>query len=107
MKRILDHDPLTGITEVFESLEDGGFAIHTHQDCEPIIEANKAKQSMGRAYYAADPDGWRVASIPATVQLKWLTEHGVDVMQREHWPAVRRLLNSNEWRYLKTAEVMV
>jgi len=106
MKRQLDYDPLTGIREVFEATDDG-FVIHTTQDVEPIIEANKAKQSMGRAYYAADKDMWRVASIPITVQYKWLTEDGIDVWNPDHWPAVQRRLNSNEYRYLKTAEVII
>lgn len=107
MKRLLDYDPVTGVRETFVSREDGGFDIITEQDCEPIIEENKRKQSAGRAYYARDPDGWRVAEIPIVVQMKWMTEHGVDVLNRDHWPAVRRLLNDPEWRYLKTAEVII
>ena len=107
MKRLLDYDPLTGIREVFEST-DSGFLIHTTQDVEPIIEANKAKQSMGRSYYAADPDMWRVASIPITIQHKWAVEHGIlDVSAPEYWPNVRKLLNSSDYRYLKTAEVII
>lgn len=105
-KRFFDHDPMTGVTEWFEDT-DKGFAIHYQQDVEPIIELNKAKQSMGRAFYAKDPDMWKVASIPIGVQYKWLVEHGVDVMKREHWPKVKRLLNDPEWRYLKTAEVII
>lgn len=105
--RLLDSDPLTGTTEWFEDLGGDDFAIHTRQDCEPIIEMNKAKQSMGREYYARDADMWRVASIPTSVQLKWLVEHGVDVLNPDHWPGVKRLLNDPEWRYLKTAEIII
>jgi hypothetical protein len=25
----------------------------------------------------------------------------------DHWPAVQRLLNDPDWRYLKTAEVII
>ncbi len=105
-KRFFDHCPMTGVTEWFEDTDDG-FMIHYEQDAEPTIELNKAKQSMGRAYYAKDPDLWKVASIPIGVQYKWLIEHGVDVMQRDHWPKVKRLLNDPEWRYLKTAEIII
>ena len=105
-KRFFDYCPMTGVAEYFEDTDEG-FRLHYVQDAEPIIEANKAKQSMGRAYYAADPDMWKVASIPIGVQYQWLINHGVDVMQREHWPAVKRLLNDPEWRYLKTAEVII
>lgn len=107
MKRILDHDPLTNTTEVFEATDDG-FHIHSYQDVTPIIEMNKYKQTLGRQYYAKDKDMWRVASIPISVQFEWLQKYGItDVTAEEHWPRVAKLLNSNEYRYLKTAEVMV
>ena len=107
MKRLLDYDPLTGTREVFEATEDG-FHVHTTQDVEPILEMNKYKQSLGRAYYANDKDMWRVASIPMIVQHKWLVEHGIrDVTAPEYWPKVRTLLNSSDWRYLKTAEIII
>ena len=105
-RRLFDHDPMTGITEWYHDTP-GGFTLTYEQDCEPIVELNKQKQSMGRAYYARDDEMWRVASIPIVVQYKWLIDHGVDIMEREHWPKVRQLLNSNEYRYLKTAEVIV
>ena len=105
-KRFFDHCPMTGVTEWFEATDDG-FNIHYEQDAAPIIELNKAKQSMGREFYAKDPDMWKVASIPIGVQYKWLIHHGVDVMNRDHWPKVKRLLNDPEWRYLKTAEIII
>lgn len=105
-KRLFDHCHMTGVTEWFEDTDDG-FNIHYEQDAEPIIELNKAKQSMGRAFYAKDPELWKVASIPIGVQYKWMVEHGVDVMNKDHWPKVKRLLNDPEWRYLKTAEVII
>ena len=106
MKRMFDYDAQTGVRETFESTPDG-FTIRTEQDCEPILELNKAKQSMGRAFYASDPDMWKVAEIPIVVQMKWLVEDGIDIYNRDHWKAVKKKLNSNEYRYLKTAEVII
>ena len=106
-KRLFDHDPETGIRTVYEDLGGDKFALHYEQDVEPILEENKKKQSAGRDYYARDKDMWRVASIPIGVQYKWLIEHGVDIMNQDHWPKVRQLLNSNEYRYLRTAEVII
>lgn len=106
MKRIFDYEPDTGITTWYEDTEDG-FALRYEQDAEPIIELNKTKQSMGREYYARDNEMWRVASIPSVIQMKWMIEKGVDVYNPDHWPAVQRLLNDPEWRYLKTAEVII
>jgi hypothetical protein len=106
--RIVDHDPFYGVTTHFEDKDDGGFELHyTTADVSSNLELNKAKQRAGREYYAADPDMWKVASIPILVQFKWLTEKGVDVNNPDHWPAVQRLLNDPDWRYLKTAEVII
>jgi len=65
--RVLDHDPLTGITEYFEATETG-FTIRTEQDVTPIIERNKGLQSLGRDHWKAQGE-WRLeASIPIGVQ---------------------------------------
>jgi hypothetical protein len=106
-KRPFSYDPLTGITEWFEATDEG-FNIISEQDVEPILELNKAKQNMGREYYAADPDMWKVASIPIMVQFQWLQKYGItDVTSKEHWPKVRKLLNDPDWRYLKTADIII
>lgn len=106
--RLFDYDPETGVRIDFIGSEDGKDAyLRYHQDCEAILDLNKAKQSAGREYYAKDPDMWKVASIPITVQMKWLTEHGVDVMNPDHIDGVKRLLNDPEWRYLKTADIII
>lgn len=111
--RLLGYDPLTGMSEYFIGSEDGkSFHIDYRQDCETILELNKAKQSMGREYYAGKKDDtgidmWKVASIPVSVQMKWLVEEGIDILNPEHIDAVKKKLNSNEYRYLKTAEVII
>lgn len=108
MKRLLDRNPETGITEWFVGSEDGKtFQIVYEQDAQPVIEENKRKQSAGRAYYARDNEMWRVASIPITVQYKWMVEEGIDVLNPDHMPAVKRKLNDPDWRWLKTADVRI
>lgn len=107
MQRVLDYDPMTGIKETFIAREDGGFSIVTEQNCTDILELNKAKRNEGRSYYAADPEWWKVAEIPIIVQMKWMVEHGVDIMNPDHADGMTRLLNDPEWRYLKTAEVYI
>lgn len=108
MRRLFKDDPQRGMKLWWHDSDDGkSFSIEYEQDAQPIIELNKAKQKAGRAYYAQDDEMWRVASIPVGVQMKWLVEHGVDVHNEEHWPRVKRLLNDPEWRYLKTAEIII
>ncbi len=108
-KRLFEHDPVRGLTTWWHPSEDGNsFSLEYVQDVEPIIESNKAKQSAGRAYYASNPDMWKVASIPVVIQYEWATKYGIkDVTAEEYWPKVQRLLNSSDYRWLKTAEVYV
>lgn len=101
-----DYNPESGVRIEYEDTPEG-FLLHYSQDSEPILDSNKAKQSAGREYYAHDPDMWRVASIPITLQYKWLIEEGIDVMNPEHWPAVRRKLNDPDYRYLKTGDIII
>jgi len=100
VKRFFDRDPLTGAVEHFEyDHAEDKVLIHRTADVQPVIDRNKelANHSDGK-----HPElGWHAASIPIDVAYKWLVEHGVSVWKKEHWPQVRRLLNSNEYRYLR------
>jgi hypothetical protein len=105
-KRLLDHDPTTGVTEWFhyDSMSDTTY-VESTQDVTPIRDGNRA--------LANDEDYWKhgmkqdmahYASIPVIVQLRWYNEYGP-----VNWPMLPqnskllfRLLNSPEWRYLKT-----
>lgn len=108
MKKIpFDFDPHTGVSITWEDLGDDGFALHYSQDVEPILDLNKAKANAGRDYYARDKEMWRVASIPASVQLKWLVEEGLDIYNPEHSARVKKKLNDPDWRHLKTADVRI
>ena len=103
-RRLLDHDPVSGLTEYhsYDPATDTT-VIETVQDVAPVLERNKALQN-------ADDGGWsptrelrRAASIPDILVLKWRNEEGIDVFDPNHWPAVKRKLNSSEYRWLRTA----
>lgn len=106
MKRLFDHDPLTGVTEIFHyDWQTGDAHIETLQDTGPIIEKNKALQN--NEAYSADgikKEMWHFASIPIVIQLMWLKEYGAanDPLKQGNEKLLFRLLNSPEWRYLKT-----
>lgn len=105
-KRLLDHDPLTGITEWFH-YDNGDVHIETVQDTDPILEANKTQQNDEDLTKQGMKEGmWRYASIPVVVQVRWLNEYG-----SKNWPLrpgneklLFSLLNKPEWRYLKTTQ---
>jgi hypothetical protein len=104
-RRLLDADPVTGLFTWHEfDAASGRTAITYEQDVEPLVEANKAQ-----AREAAGPMGdmAHVASIPASIQLKWLIEKGVDVLDPDHRQAVAKLLDDPEWRYLKVRNIIL
>ena len=80
-----------------------GVLVETVQDVEPILEANKDAYNSGRDGYTPSRAMKKVGEIPFVVYELWLNAHGVDALNKNHWPAVRRLLNSSEWRHLRTA----
>ena len=67
---------------------------------------NKAMANDGDIWKQGVKNGWaHYGQIPAIVLEKWLNEHGVDAFKKENWDKggpVWRLLNSPEYRYLKT-----
>ena len=103
MKRIVDYDPLTGITTTFDydPLTDITY-VGREGDVEGILELNK--------FLANDPEYskkgikesfWHYATIPNLIIEKWLAEEGIDVYKHDHWPRVCRKLADPAYRYLK------
>jgi hypothetical protein len=91
MDQRLITDPMTGDLTVIRGA-----------DVEPILEHNKALYSMNDGY-SPGREWRRAASIPLAIVEKWKNEYGVDVFNPDHREGVKRLLNSSEWRYLRTA----
>jgi hypothetical protein len=103
-RRLLDRDPLSGLAEYHRlDSETGRTVIEYVQDVEPILERNKVLSSLDDRGWSPSREWRRGASIPDIIILKWRREYGIDVFNRNHWPAVKRLLNDPEWRYLRTA----
>ena len=104
-KRLLDYDPVTGLKtfHTYDETEDKTF-ISYEEDVEGLLDRNKAMQADATGPMG---DGVHVASIPPTVQMQWMIKYGVDLMNKDHMPAVKRLLNSSEWRYLKVRNIIL
>jgi hypothetical protein len=104
--RLLDSRAGGTIRTYWHKNEDGTTTIETVQDVAPIIERNKRAQvDLGKN--TRGKDLFPVASIPMLVLHEWLTKYGVNAFDKNHEHGVRRLLNSNEYRYLKTSEIML
>jgi hypothetical protein len=96
---LLDRDPVGGTYETFEYDDTtGNITIRRWQDVEPAVDANKAFHLQGDG---KGKDMWLAASIPVEVAHKWLREFGVNAWRKDHWPAVRKLLNDPEWKHLR------
>ena len=103
MALYLDRDPLSGAIETFEYDENDDLCIIKRQaDVQPVIDRNKELQNHTDGWVGQGRDMRLAASTPIDVALLWLQKYGVSCWKAEHWPYVRRLLNSNEWRHLRT-----
>ena len=80
---------------------------HSVQDINPLLELNKKEYNKDYIHGGAETNemGMRkVASIPLIVIEKWKQELGIDIMNKDHWPSIKRLLNDPENRFLRTNE---
>lgn len=101
--RLLDYDPLTGIYEYGEyDHMTKKLNIKRVQDVEPTIEYTKLKSNDEDYSKKGIKKGmWHYATIPAIVIEQWL-KIGVNIYNRDHKKKIFQLLNSPEYRYLKT-----
>ena len=102
MRKLLDFNPLTGERAVWESDGDKFRIVH-EQDVTGIIDGNKrlANDEMYSRKHLKN-DMLHYATIPNVVALKWKQEHGVDIFEKNDRKKVFSLLNSPEYKYLKT-----
>ncbi len=104
MKRLIEYDPLTKtkVWHEYDHLTDMTY-IHTEQDIQPIIERNKLLYKEDNKQ-GVKKNWWHVGTIPNNIISKWLIEEGIDFFNKDHWQAVRKKMNSSEYRYLRTSE---
>lgn len=88
-----------GITKLFHRLHDGDWVHESVQDCDPILDANKAEQNSDNPLKHGDMQ--MVARIPFIVIEKWRNELGVDYWNPNHQDKVDQLLDSSDWRWLR------
>jgi hypothetical protein len=99
-ERLFDVDPATGTKTWFSSSDDNGgtWSFRREADVAPVLDRNKSAQADG---FDRRSEMWHAGHIPAVVIDLWRDKYGVDIFNKDHMPAVKRLLNSNEWAYLR------
>jgi len=83
-------------------VEDGeGWAQQSFQHTDVLLGLNREAQNHCDPYNA-ERDIKMVARIPLIIIAKWRNELGVDYWNPDHQDKVDALLNSSEWRWLRT-----
>ena len=75
-----------------------------HAATKQILDRNKALQSED---FDRRSEMWHAASVPVHVMYEWLTKHGVNAWNPAHSDAVKKLLNSNEYRWCKVKNIIL
>lgn len=102
---LLDHDPISGMTEWISTDEETGETfIRYEQDVSPILDYNKEMQAES---FDKRSDMWHAAKVPNVVAMEWLTKYGVQMWNHAHKDGVRKLLNSSEYRYLRVRHFII
>lgn len=102
---LLDHDPISGMTEWISADEETGETfIRYEQDVSPILDYNKEMQAES---FDKRSDMWHAAKVPNVVAMEWLTKYGVQMWNPAHKDGVRKLLNSSEYRYLRVRHFII
>ena len=97
--RLVDFDPITRIKTEFEyDHSQDKFVVKRSQDVDAILEDNKLAQLDVDSHRKQSKNDWSLyARVPNILIEKWLTEHGVDFFNPDHWQKVMRLINSPDY----------
>lgn len=109
LKPFLD-SPEMGIKRYWQDNGDGTASVVTQQDVGELVEYAKTKangQNTSAGRFMGDKWAASAAVIPAAVQLKWLTEEGLDIYNPAHADRLKKKLNDPEWRHLRTQHFVV
>ncbi len=107
--RLLDHDPISGITTTFryDSATDK-FKIGYSQSkaqVEAIIDSNKRQMAECDPKAQMKNDMIWYCRVPTIVQYEWLAKYGLNFNRRDHFKACMDMVEHGDYRYLKTCPI--
>ena len=106
MRALLDHDPLSRRSVIFDYNEATDQMTITHeQDVEPHLK-RAAEMRASREYtdHGMKRELLHYAILPEVIQIEMRDKYGVNVDNPDHWPAVFRLINEVYPKF-KTTEI--
>jgi hypothetical protein len=105
MKRLLDYDPISGVSCYYEHANEKVVLTH-EQDAtlvQSILDSNRrSANDDDKTKRGIKQDWWKYATIPAIVEIEWLQKYGVKLDEPAHKGRIFKLLNHPDYRYLKT-----
>ena len=108
-KRVLDYDPLTGMTTSLHFQGDDMRIVH-EQDASVVRGILDGNQRLANSWEltrkGVSKDMVHYARVPAAVIMEWRTKYGVDFYNPDHRKRVFELLNSREYSKLKTTTMV-
>ena len=106
-KLLLDNDPITG--------EKVWFGFNDHENKVEITHEQDVQSFLDRAHYeSADDDFtkrgiknelWKYATLPNIIIMEMKQKHGVDINNKNDWPKVLELINTEYSRFKTTSKV--
>ena len=107
MTKVRGVDWYNGVKTKYIQESDGKLTIKSTQDVNPILQKNKRLYTMNDGY-SKSKDLKRVASIPSLVLQIWAKEYNgtnnwFAIPEAERKRILKLKLNSNEYRYFRTA----
>lgn len=103
MRRILDHDPLTGVTTYFDYEQDTDKMLITEvQDVTPFLDQASSKRNDDEYSRAGiKNDWWHYARIPNVVAMDMANRFGVNMYgPSPDWKSILKIIN-REYPWLK------
>ena len=101
----IDYDVRRGVRKfIGEGDDPDTLLVRIQCDDFSIIERNKANQSED---FDRRSEMWHAASIPSSVMYEWLTRFGVNAWNPAHSDAVKKLLNSSDYRWCKVKNIIL
>ena len=104
-ERLLDYDPVSGEKQWFSEDDNGECFIRYEQDISAVLDYNKERQANNDLDKRAEM--WHAATIPNVILMEWKNKHGVEFWNADHKAGVKRLLNSDEYRYLRVNNFII
>lgn len=99
MKRVLDHDPVTGVTEWFEydpvSENTTIWSEQPDRNIRAFVDnVTRQRNDDEKTRRGIKNDWWKYASLPPIVIME-LRNKGIDVFNKDHTKALLKEINTN------------